>query len=299
MYPTVRLTGARSLTETTKAQSEGAETRAEGSAQFPLGPWPRESGMHSYRTYIDEAGDEGFDFARGSSEWFVLGGFIVKTQDDLDVVKLLDRFRAQANIVPASVVHFRNLKEPRRRFLVNMISQEPRLCASVVAIHKPSVVTSTLPERDRMYFYATRLLVERLSWLCRDHSAQNPCDPIRLTFSHRTATAYADMRAYLQYLQGARTQIHWPAVDIPALECKAHALLRGLQLADAITSSFYKALRLDPKGQSDDQYARMLRGVVYQRGTSTRSYGLKMLPYNPPGLATEPRYGWIRTLYPR
>ena len=49
----------------------------------------------TFVVYIDESGDEGFSFGRGSSEWFVLSGVITRKAHDLETVKLVDKVRAR------------------------------------------------------------------------------------------------------------------------------------------------------------------------------------------------------------
>jgi hypothetical protein len=41
----------------------------------------------SFVAYIDESGDEGFKFAKGSSEWFVLSAAITRKRFDVATVK--------------------------------------------------------------------------------------------------------------------------------------------------------------------------------------------------------------------
>lgn len=47
----------------------------------------------TFIAYVDESGDEGFSFGRGSSDWFVLAAVITKQNNDLETVKLVDRVR--------------------------------------------------------------------------------------------------------------------------------------------------------------------------------------------------------------
>ncbi|HRE81053.1 MAG TPA: DUF3800 domain-containing protein, partial [Opitutaceae bacterium] len=51
---------------------------------------------HSFQVYIDESGDEGFVFLdgeKGSSRWFVLSAVIVRTSNDIEIVKCLQECR--------------------------------------------------------------------------------------------------------------------------------------------------------------------------------------------------------------
>ena len=47
----------------------------------------------SYVAYVDEAGDEGFRFDRGSSAWFVVSAVLIRKPLDVETVKLVDNVR--------------------------------------------------------------------------------------------------------------------------------------------------------------------------------------------------------------
>ncbi len=69
----------------------------------------------SWVVYIDESGDEGFLFDKGSSEWFVLSAVVTQKATDLETVKLVDRVRAQIlKRTDHNPLHFRKLKHEHR-----------------------------------------------------------------------------------------------------------------------------------------------------------------------------------------
>ncbi len=43
----------------------------------------------TFVVYIDESGDEGFLFEKGSSEWFIISAAITRKVSDLETVKLI------------------------------------------------------------------------------------------------------------------------------------------------------------------------------------------------------------------
>jgi len=53
----------------------------------------------TFVVYVDESGDEGFSFGRGSSEWFVLSAVIIKKANELETVKLVDRIRKSGDTI--------------------------------------------------------------------------------------------------------------------------------------------------------------------------------------------------------
>lgn len=50
--------------------------------------------MPTFVVFVDESGDEGFRFDRGSPEWFVLSAVAARTIEELPIVKLVDQVRS-------------------------------------------------------------------------------------------------------------------------------------------------------------------------------------------------------------
>ncbi len=126
----------------------------------------------SYRVYIDESGDEGFVFhsdGSGSSRWLVLSAVVVRKRNDLSLVRLLENVRVLLGKAPKKELHFRELKHEQRVPYVKQISTAQVKTISVL-IHKPSLrdPEKFQSEKFLLYRYASRYLLERVSWLCRD-----------------------------------------------------------------------------------------------------------------------------------
>src|SRR3546814_15951877 len=73
-----------------------------------------------------------------------------------------------------STLHFRELKHEQKIPYVRAIAAAPLRTVSVL-VHKPSLnePETFQAEKFRLYFYLTRYLLERVSWLCRDHRRAN------------------------------------------------------------------------------------------------------------------------------
>lgn len=82
----------------------------------------------SWVVYVDESGDEGFKFDKGSSDWFVLSGIITSKASDIETVKLVDRVRSRVlRRTDQNPLHFRDLKhEQRIPFLHEMAQPRSR-----------------------------------------------------------------------------------------------------------------------------------------------------------------------------
>lgn len=234
--------------------------------------------------YIDEAGDEGFKFLpseKGSSRWFVLSATVVRKENDLLMVQLAKDARTLLNKKDKAVLHFRELKHEQRVPLVKLIAEAPIRTVNIM-VHKPSLRNpeNYQQEAHMLYRYCTRLLLERVSWLCRDHAKGKTC-VADLVFSNRSAMSYDDLRSYLGLLltQSANSpdiKIHWPAISCANVRAVNHDKLAGLQIADAVASSMYYAANRSLYGEVEDRYFRILNRVLYRNGSRADGYGLKL-----------------------
>ena len=241
----------------------------------------------SFTAYIDESGDEGFVFLpgeKGSSRWLVLSAVVFRKAKDLEAVRVMREVRRLLGKDPKKALHFREMKHEHRVPYVRALATAPMRTVSVL-IHKPSI---TEPEKFqneafRLYRYATRLLVERVSWLCRDTRKDNEGDgSCELIFSNRSAMSYEDLRKYLRLLKdkpGTDARIDWNAIRPQQVPAVNHDQLAGLQMADAVASSLFFAVNLTQYSEVEDRYFRMLRPTIYRHAkTGELGYGLKFWP---------------------
>lgn len=246
----------------------------------------------TFVAYIDESGDEGFKFSAGSSEWFVLSAAVVRASDDLAQVKLIDDVRDRLNqdrkpehqFPPRKPLHFRDLKHEQRKFYAARVGQADLKTISVL-VHKPDLAS---PERfavqSRLYFYAVRLLVERISWYCRDHRRKDDGGDgsVNLVFSNRATMDYQALNRYLCHLEDSRDEFSYqaaPGIIRPdQFETHTHGRRMGLQIADAVASSYYYAVWVSPYGFTEDTYARLLVPRAYRHNGLLWGYGVKIVP---------------------
>lgn len=255
-----------------------------------------------FHVYIDESGDEGFKFdqpSKGSSRWFALSAVVTRKESDLETVKLVDRVRERLNKAPRSILHFRKMKHEHRLPYVDEIGGA-RIRTVSVLIHKPSIKE---PEKfatqpHLLYRYATRYLLERVSWLCRDHR-RDPAHRAKVLFSNRSCMSYDEIRGYLRRLRDRTNefgvQIDWSVIDPEKIEAHTHDSLMGLQIADAVASSHYMACELSPQGFNEPRYAQMLSRVLYRHDRRAMGYGLKFWPRDADE-CTEAHLAWLREI---
>lgn len=241
----------------------------------------------SYKVYIDESGDEGFVFnadGSGSSRWLVLSAVIVRAKNDLSLVQCLKDVRVLLSKEPKKQLHFRDLKHDQRVPYVKRIAALQIRTVSIL-IHKASIKDPEKFQADKylLYRYASRYLLERVSWLCRDQRLEGEgTGAAEIIFSSRSSMSYEDLRDYLRVLKEQSdpmdVRIDWEVVSPEAVRAVNHDQLAGLQIADAVASSFYYAVNLSRYGECEDRYARILLPTVYRRDKKRLGYGLKFWP---------------------
>lgn len=238
----------------------------------------------SFVAYVDESGDEGFKFLpheQGSSRWFVLSALVIRKENDRQVVQLARQARELLRKEPKAVLHFRHLKHEQRVPLARMLGAAPVRTVNVL-IHKPSINEQEIFQQQAyaLYRYATRLLIERVSWLCRDNRRTGQGDGrVEMVFSNRSAMSYDDLRGYLRKLRGGeieRERVDWSVVDPEAIRAVNHDQLAGLQLADAVASGVFYAVHRNPYGEVEDRYLRLMARTVYRHQQRADGYGLKL-----------------------
>lgn len=259
----------------------------------------------SFVVYIDESGDEGFVFADGSTQWFVLSAVITEKVTDLDTVKLVDAVREQLGrkTEEHKPLHFRDLKHEQRLPYIHRISQAD-LRAVTIMIHKPSIINVELfQERFRLYFYASRLLLERVSWYCRDHRTPHTAGDgsADVRFSTRGGMRYDEFCTYLNTLKIKsrfdEVRVDWNVIKAKQVTALSPKLM-GMQIADAIASGFFFGTQLNRYGFAEDRYARMLKPVMYQHLGRYNGYGLKIWPKEAEEMAKKQSHmAWLADVY--
>jgi len=179
-------------------------------------------------------------------------------------------------------LHFAKLNHGQKLAAVQIIASKPVRTLSVVAVKEP-IPAGVYTDKNQLYFFMTRYLIERLSWLCRDHRPNVPEGDgrVAITFSRRGGMSYDDFRAYLRRLkadQSGEVRIHWPVIDIEAVSAADHGKVAALQLADAVASAFAAGFEPDRYGNCEPRYAETLRPVTYHRNKNYLSYGVKIVP---------------------
>ena len=242
---------------------------------------------NSFVCYIDESGDEGFVSYRkprlngGASSWLVIGACVVRQSNDLEMVRWRDEIRNTCRPnQKGRDIHFQDFPHAERREACRIIGEKP-LRFSFARGHKPSLDSADLRGKNRLYFYLTRFLLERITWLCTSLRSQVPEGDgrIRIVFSRRRSMSYEAFRDYLLRLKrDPAVRIKWPLIDIDGIDAQDHSRVAGLQIADFGTSAIAKLVEGDRFGHTETSYAEALRKHIYSNQGNFLSYGLKAFP---------------------
>ncbi len=245
----------------------------------------------SFVAYIDEAGDEGFKFRtslakQSSSDWFVLAAFVTRKKTDTETVKMIDRVRSEFGVPPRKHVHWKKLKHPQKvRYAQLMAGLQARVIS--ICVHKPTLLEpEKFQERYRLYFYAVRHLLERVSWLARDRHEPEKWGgdgTVDVVFSNRQGMSYDELRGYLRLLLTQQASGHDVRIDFALVPPEAVRTLgpgrsMGLQLADAAAGAFFNGLERDAFGNTEPRYLAMLSPLLYRHQRQVHGYGFKVLP---------------------
>jgi hypothetical protein len=261
-------------------------------------------GKPTFVAYIDESGDEGFRFHAGSSAWFVLSAVVTRKKDDLETVKLIDEIRKELKKPDKIQLHFRDLKHEQRLPYIKKIANA-NLRIITIMIHKPSLKEpEKFQQRYRLYFYGVRFLFERLSWYCRDHKTRHDAGDgsAEIIFSNRSGMSYDDLRDYFDLIKKQSgvldVRIEWSVINPEQIYAFTPGRRMGLQIADAVASSYYYAVQPTAYGFTEDRYARMLKSVTYQRNGIFAGYGIKYWPRELDAMtSTSEHFAWLREAY--
>ncbi|MGY6628589.1 MAG: DUF3800 domain-containing protein [Oceanicaulis sp.] len=243
----------------------------------------------SFLAFIDESGDDGLGGnyrvpgrRGGATHWLVISATIVKRSRSQELVAWRDEILDQMPDKKNRNLHFAQLNHGQKLAAVRTLSGKPLRIISVLAAKKP-IPAGMYSEKNQLYFYMTRYLVERISWFCRDYRQAVPegDGTVAITFSRRGGMSYPAFRDYLTRLRengGGGVRVHWPAIDIPSVTAHDHSRLAGLQIADVGASAMAGMVEPDFYGNYEPRYARTLRPVVYNHDRNYLSYGLKIVP---------------------
>jgi len=257
-----------------------------------------------YIAFIDESGDEGFKFERGSSNWFVLSGYIIKKSFYQNTIDCIGNIKNEFKWQQEKHIHWKKLHHFEKKYFCKQISHQ-KCTLITVCVHKPSIIEKEqFDSRYRLYFYTCRYLIERISWHIRDvyNIKSDLSNKILLIFSNRSGMSYNELKAYFSFLQLKSEvediRIEWQHIDFDLIKAFPPGKLEGLQLADAVAGAFYNAFEDRIPAKHETEYGQILKNKVYRHKGDFWGYGLKIVPpemhYQ---VENDPKFEWLQQAY--
>src|ERR1035437_6150124 len=223
----------------------------------------------SFVVCIDESGDQGLKFnTAGSTKWFVLSAVVGLHGRAEDMHGLVKRIKSEIDWRKQQALHFKKVKaDKRQRVIQGLVDGRDLFRAISVLVHKPSLTDpEAFSEKNRLYLYYTRYLLERVSWLCRDcregREKRHGDGTARIIFSCMNEVSKARLEEYLQQLQEMDTAIEWGVLRKDQIETLSPGKHAGLQIADAVAGAFYCTDHHCEKHKTDG-WAEMLKPVMF------------------------------------
>jgi hypothetical protein len=185
---------------------------------------------------------------------------------------------------PNAPIHFYKLTHPQKLAWAQIISKHTPARTISVIVHKPSIKSPEVFKCQpyHLYRYCSRILIERISWFCRDNlNAGDGDGTAEMFFSNRRTMSYQAIKDYWLKIKGqneADCRIDWRYIDPSKIYPINHDQMAGLQIVDAVASSTGNAVSLDKFGNSEPRYFLELKKLIYKRQNDRFGYGLKFWP---------------------
>ena len=251
-----------------------------------------------FNCYIDETGDEGIE--TGGTRWFILGALIVKKDVDFQTSKMIERIKRTFGKNNEWVLHWSKIrKHDQKRYICNELHTEQWkfACVATDKTHPFIIQSKGLREKDVLYFYSTRLLLERLSWYARDHG-NGKAIPI---FEYRSSTSYNKMKEYFEQLRDwdppSQIQISWNNLEYDNFKIIPKKANRLMQASDCVCGAVSDGLEYSGYGLIEPSYILSLKEHFYRRSGNLFSYGFKFLHIKSIELnKLKDEYEWLKTM---
>jgi hypothetical protein len=235
--------------------------------------------------YIDESGDEGFK--TGASQWFIISSVVVDQSNDRDVAKVINdiKYRLWGNVT-RKPLHWARLRHNKKRVVIQEISKKD-FTLFAVALEKKCLARerfdsyydreNRMKYRWAMYFYATKLLVEKICKYAEREGAR-----VNLIFENRSSISYKDLRDYLTFMTDypgpySRSPTI-PRRMVKSVEPHNKEVKKLLQVADACSGALNDALQVNQYGDVEESHLLGLADKFDRPGGRLWGIGLKLFP---------------------
>jgi len=247
--------------------------------------------MTEFYAYIDESGDEGTG-GKGT-QWFAITALIASQEEATTLGYTYRKIKQRINLDIDKVLHWAELSHLRKKAVIRELTDSDfTFCSVLVDTHHPDIVeTEPRLKGRRLYFYAFRQLVERISWYCDDKGGK-----VRLYPENKGGIRYDQLKGYLDYIQG-QPDCQIRKGCILGVQPKAKSQSNLLQLADCVSGTIHNAVEFK-YGLIEDSYLLALKDKIYRRGNKLFGYGIKFMPHKSSSIPQllSGTYGWLNNL---
>lgn len=247
--------------------------------------------MRQYIVYIDESGDEGFEFEseNKSSDWFLLSCIIFNKIESSKIDDCFKKILHKFGKHEKTYLHFRDLSNENKLFYIQELVKLD-FHVITVSVYKPLLDVSRVreefldwhgpgPLNERTLFYYTfAYLLDGLTNYMETYWYHYNIDKDNQKFyviiADRGGLEKEKIYSFLDKLKNKKRdpldpQINWSLIkqtDSDQFEIKKASGYRGIQIADAVVSSFYYAfLPLDDKFRTEDYVNLISPKVIFSK----------------------------------
>lgn len=229
--------------------------------------------------YIDESGEEGFDFSK-SSTWFNVSAIILTFGE---ANEMIEKVKKEMNIKEGggcSKATFKNIRHNRRKDLLGVLSGHKYLTVHS-CFYKPKIdPADRLVTYPSMYFVGIKNMVERLSWIPQQFNKER----VHILISNRNSVKSFELKKYL-FSTSLKANKNLAYINkIGQVSLSSISSHPKLLLADYSASSMFQCIEKQGKANiSEKIYAEIfLQGKIYASNHSKFSgiwrNGIKITP---------------------
>ena len=212
---------------------------------------------------------------------------VVEKIKDRDVAKVINNIKHRLwGDVTRKPLHWVKLRHNKKRVIIQEINKKD-FTLFAVALEKKYLVrdrfdshydrANRMKYRWAMYFYATKLLVERI---CK--YAQRKKARVNLLFENRSSISYKDLRDYLTFMTdfpGPHSKSPTiPREMIKSVEPHNKEVKKLLQVADICSGALYNALQIDQFDNVEESYLLGIVDKFDRYNGKLWGFGLKLFP---------------------
>jgi hypothetical protein len=190
--------------------------------------------------YLDESGDSGFKFDRGSTRYFVITLLLVDDQIPIQVA--IEELRRELGFAPADEFKFSHSAEDVRFAFLRRLNRQ-RFSVRALVIDKTQMTQPHMRQRDTFYNFLVQLILRHDNGAIRDAT-------LVLDESVKSKRRQDQLAAYLRHTLNANP-------DSPRVRAIVHHTSHTdnlLQAADMVSGAIYARYH-----RGNDAYLRIIR----------------------------------------